>query len=72
MDEEEEEEISKKYLTRKQKRQIRRVSRVEDRQDFFSLPELNPPPMLPQGNVGTPLDFIQERVRECSKFLPPF
>lgn len=33
--------------------------------DISSLPELNPPHVMPQGNVGTPLTTFMELIRAC-------
>jgi hypothetical protein len=33
------------------------------------MPELNPPRVLPKGNVGTPVSLMRELVRTCQ--LPP-
>lgn len=33
--------------------------------DISSLPELNPPHVMPQGNVGTPLTTFMDLIRTC-------
>ena len=33
--------------------------------DLPSLPELNPPDVMPQGNVGTPLTTFMDLIRTC-------
>ena len=33
--------------------------------DIPSLPELNPPHVMPQGNVGTPLTTFMDLIRAC-------
>lgn len=33
--------------------------------DINSIPELNPPNMMPQGNVGTPLTTFMDLIRAC-------
>jgi len=33
--------------------------------DLMSLPELNPPTVMPQGNVGTPLSAFMALIRAC-------
>lgn len=33
--------------------------------DILSLPELNPPHVMPQGNVGTPLTTFMDLIRTC-------
>jgi len=33
--------------------------------DINSLPELNPPQMMPRGNVGTPLATFMDLIRAC-------
>lgn len=37
--------------------------------DILSLPELNPPKVMPQGNVGTPLSVFRALIQSCQ--LPP-
>lgn len=37
--------------------------------DVLSLPELNPPKVMPQGNVGTPLSVFRALIQSCQ--LPP-
>lgn len=34
-------------------------------EDIASLPELNPPNMMPQGNVGTPISVFMKLIRTC-------
>ena len=34
-------------------------------EDVASLPELNPPNMMPQGNVGTPISVFMKLIRTC-------
>ena len=36
----------------------------------MSLPELNPPSAMPQGNVGTPLSVFMDLIRSCK--LPAY
>ncbi|XP_050411445.1 G patch domain-containing protein 3 [Patella vulgata] len=57
------------YQTRNEKKKI-----PEDRTDFtesdlMKLPELNPPQMMPYGNIGTPTKIFLKFIRECR--LPP-
>ena len=33
--------------------------------DIFTLPELNPPKLMPQGNVGTPVAVFMQLIRTC-------
>ncbi|RDD40704.1 G patch domain-containing protein 3 [Trichoplax sp. H2] len=37
--------------------------------DLARLPELNPPPIMPNGNVGTPLSVLMDLIRTCR--FPP-
>ncbi|XP_014666083.1 PREDICTED: G patch domain-containing protein 3-like isoform X2 [Priapulus caudatus] len=56
---------SSKYVTRKEQRQIdpdrEQLTDVNIRQ----LAELHPPPVMPQGNVGTPVTYFLEQIRLC-------
>ena len=38
--------------------------------ELKSLPELNPPAVMPQGNVGTPLSVFMDLIRSCK--LPAY
>ena len=54
------------YRTRKEMRS----SKCKNGEDFFeddltSMPELNPPPIMPNGNVGTPLSVFVELIKAC-------
>jgi len=53
---------SKKFLTRgEQKTQSSQSSSILS----GVIPELHPPPGLPQGNVGTPRSVIRQMIRKC-------
>lgn len=39
------------------------------RSDLATMPELRPPPLMPQGNVGTPTEFFLRAIKECR--MPP-
>lgn len=56
--------IGEGYMTRKQRREMRRkgLSKVRNTVVFK---DLLPPPAMPQGNVGTPSRRLIELVREC-------
>ena len=60
---------SKKYLSKKEKKQIPQDRETFTEEDLESLAELNPPPLMPQGNVGTPTRFFMEQIQNCK--LPP-
>ena len=53
------------YLTRKQRREMRREGLLKLR-DAVVPKDLLPPPAMPQGNVGTPSRRLIELVRECA------
>ncbi len=48
-----------KYKTRKQQRQIPSDREVFTEDDLRSLIELQPPEIMPQGNVGTPTRCVR-------------
>ncbi|KAL6051485.1 G patch domain-containing protein 3 [Balamuthia mandrillaris] len=58
-------ETGGRYLTGQQRMAERSVSRVDESHPWEDLLELRPPPLLPQGNVGTPLAFFKEKIRRC-------
>ncbi|KAL6046376.1 G patch domain-containing protein 3 [Balamuthia mandrillaris] len=58
-------ETGGRYLTGRQRMAERSVSRVDESHPWEDLLELRPPPLLPQGNVGTPLAFFKEKIRRC-------
>ncbi|XP_049320898.1 G patch domain-containing protein 3 [Astyanax mexicanus] len=49
----------------------RRTTRSDHftRADLKALPEMNPPPLMPQGNVGTPVSVFLQLIQSCR--LPP-
>ncbi|XP_063167819.1 G patch domain-containing protein 3 isoform X2 [Candoia aspera] len=51
------------YKTKKELDTISRETFTQD--DFERLPELNPPAVMPHGNVGTPLQVFLELIRSC-------
>lgn len=51
------------YKTKKELHTISREVFTQD--DFERLPELNPPAVMPHGNVGTPLRVFLELIRTC-------
>ncbi|XP_007425926.2 G patch domain-containing protein 3 [Python bivittatus] len=51
------------YKTKKELNTISRETFTQD--DFKRLPELNPPAVMPHGNVGTPLRVFLELIRTC-------
>lgn len=59
------------YRTRKEKRThcFARTELEFSQHDLKDLLELQPPPMMPNGNVGTPLSKFMELIRTCK--LPP-
>ena len=57
------------YQTRKEKKQCCSEKVEFSRTDLEKLPELHPPPMMPNGNVGTPTPVFLELIRCCK--LPP-
>ncbi|XP_069478980.1 G patch domain-containing protein 3 [Ambystoma mexicanum] len=57
------------YKTRKQLQSKQAGSDVFTQLDMKKLPELNPPALMPQGNVGTPTKVFLELIQACR--LPP-
>ncbi|XP_067867516.1 G patch domain-containing protein 3 [Heterodontus francisci] len=57
------------YKTRKELRSQRAPSETFTPKDLSRLPELNPPTLMPNGNVGTPLRVFLELIQACR--LPP-
>lgn len=59
------------YRTRQEKSQhsFARTSLEFSHHDLNELKELHPPPLMPNGNVGTPLSVFMELIRTCK--LPP-
>ncbi|XP_031234837.1 G patch domain-containing protein 3 [Mastomys coucha] len=57
------------FKTRKELRSRRAVNEAFTLDDLRQLPELNPPVLMPNGNVGTPLRVFLELIRSCR--LPP-
>ncbi|XP_020391817.2 G patch domain-containing protein 3 [Rhincodon typus] len=57
------------YKTRKELRSRRALSETFTPEDLSRLPELNPPMLMPNGNVGTPLRVFLELIQACR--LPP-
>lgn len=51
------------YKTKKECHTISRETFTQN--DFERLPELNPPAVMPYGNVGTPLRVFLELIRTC-------
>lgn len=59
------------FRTRKEKRNLcfTRTALEFSQHDLKDLIELQPPPLMPNGNVGTPLAIFKELIRACK--LPP-
>ncbi|XP_078094176.1 G patch domain-containing protein 3 [Mustelus asterias] len=57
------------YKTRKELRNQKAQSETFTPEDLSRLPELNPPTLMPNGNVGTPLKVFLELIQACR--LPP-
>ncbi|XP_072890669.1 G patch domain-containing protein 3 [Hemitrygon akajei] len=57
------------YRTRKELRSRRALSETFTTEDLSRLAELNPPAVMPNGNVGTPLRVFLELIQACR--LPP-
>lgn len=59
------------YKTRQEKKDhcFTRRNLEFSQHDLRDLPELHPPPLMPNGNVGTPLSKFMELIRTCK--LPP-
>eukprot|EP00794_Sanderia_malayensis_P013998 gene13998-15456_t len=49
----------------KHKRDLTDISKLIYEDDILSLPELKPPPGLPNGNVGTSMHVLLESIRNC-------
>ena len=58
-----------RYLSRKEKKQIPDDREFFTQEDLKSLAELKPPPLMPQGNVGTPTMYFMDQIQKCK--LPP-
>ncbi|XP_049631134.1 G patch domain-containing protein 3 [Suncus etruscus] len=57
------------FQTRKELQNRKAKSEAFTLADLRQLPELNPPVLMPNGNVGTPLRIFLELIRSCR--LPP-
>lgn len=57
------------YQTRGDKRQIPPDREEFREEDLIKLPELRPPTVMPNGNVGTPTMYFMKLIQECR--LPP-
>lgn len=57
------------YQTKQEKQHAKRTAEEFVESDLKSLIEMNPPPIMPNGNVGTPLCVFIELIRAC-KFPP--
>lgn len=57
------------FKTRKELQSQKAKSEAFTLGDLKQLPELNPPVLMPNGNVGTPLHVFLELIRACR--LPP-
>ncbi|XP_060061594.1 G patch domain-containing protein 3 isoform X2 [Erinaceus europaeus] len=57
------------FKTRKELQSRKAKSEAFTLADLRQLPELNPPVLMPNGNVGTPLRIFSELIRACR--LPP-
>ncbi|XP_020838887.1 G patch domain-containing protein 3 [Phascolarctos cinereus] len=57
------------FKTRKELHKRKAVSEVFTLADLKQLPELNPPALMPNGNVGTPMHVFLELIQACR--LPP-
>ena len=57
------------FKTRKELQSRQAKSETFTLADLRQLPELNPPVLMPNGNVGTPLRVFLELIRACR--LPP-
>ncbi|KAB1269168.1 G patch domain-containing protein 3 [Camelus dromedarius] len=57
------------FKTRKELQSRKAKSEAFTLADLRQLPELNPPVLMPSGNVGTPLQVFLELIRACR--LPP-
>lgn len=57
------------FKTRKELQSRKAKSEAFTLADLRQLPELNPPVLMPNGNVGTPLRVFLELIRACR--LPP-
>uniref|UniRef100_A0A8C8ZG80 G-patch domain containing 3 n=1 Tax=Prolemur simus TaxID=1328070 RepID=A0A8C8ZG80_PROSS len=57
------------FRTRKEMQRQKAESEAFTLADLRQLPELNPPVLMPNGNVGTPLRVFLELIRACR--LPP-
>jgi hypothetical protein len=58
-----------KYQTRGDRKRIPPDREQFKEEDLLKLPELRPPTVMPQGNVGTPTMFFMKLIRDCK--LPP-
>lgn len=58
-----------KYKTRKEQKKIPTDRETFTEDDLKSLLELQPPPLMPQGNVGTPTGHFLHLIQQCK--LPP-
>jgi hypothetical protein len=57
------------YKTRWEQRQIPKDREQFTLEDLNRLAELHPPPIMPNGNVGTPTKVFTDLIRDCR--LPP-
>ncbi|XP_062583065.1 G patch domain-containing protein 3-like [Saccostrea cucullata] len=62
-------DMSSKYKTRGELKQIPSDRETFTEADLMKLPELHPPAAMPNGNVGTPTSIFMEAIRQCK--LPP-
>uniref|UniRef100_H3ATH3 G-patch domain containing 3 n=1 Tax=Latimeria chalumnae TaxID=7897 RepID=H3ATH3_LATCH len=57
------------YRTKKELKNKKAQSEIFTHDDLRRLPELNPPALMPNGNVGTPVKVFLELIQACR--LPP-
>ena len=58
-----------KFLTRAEQKQIPEERETFTLSDLQKLPELSPPDIMPNGNVGTPTMHFMDLIKQCR--LPP-
>ena len=61
--------VDQKLLTRGEQKQVPPDRELFTENDLNNLPELNPPDIMPNGNVGTPTMVFLEYIKNCR--LPP-
>ena len=54
-----------KYKTRLEQKQIPENRDVVSAEDLEKLPELHPPSVMPNGNVGTPTKYFLDMINQC-------